>query len=651
LKRKPKKIVSPLYDPEIPWSTDLADELYQISRWGDGYFGVNSNGDLCVLPNRTSEGPSINIAEVIEEMKLEKVSFPVVIRFHDILRSQVIKLNKTFLKTIEEANYKASYFGVYPVKVNQMREVVEEIVSAGQDFNYGLEAGSKAELLAALAMNTNPNGLTILNGYKDEEYLKLALLGRELGRKTIVVIEKYSELTQLIKISEDTGVEPIIGIRAKLTTRGSGKWANSGGDYAKFGLTIPEILKTVKHLKEIGKIHWLKLFHFHVGSQITDIRTIKECMTEGARIYAKLMKMGAPLEFFDVGGGVGVNYDGSKSNQPSSINYSLEDYVGDVVYILKDICDAENVAHPNIVSESGRLVTAHHSCVVFDVFGKIEIAKDESNLGPLNLEHSIVKFMAELLNDIKAENYQDIYNDATLKKEEAQNAFKLGILSLEERSKIEGLFWSISKKVIDFARFDKFAPPELIKLKDNLADQYLCNLSIFQSAADSWAIGQVLPVVPIKRLNERPTTLAKLADITCDSDGKIDCFLGPDGQHMNSVPLHELKDGEDYYLGLFMTGAYQDIMGDMHNLFGKLNEVHVFCDDDDPTDFYIEEIIWGNKKSHVLSSMQYSPWQMSQMIKAVIDQQIREGKIKPRMGVKLVDFYEECINGYTYLKK
>ena len=632
------------------WNINDANDIYQISRWGEGYFTVNEKGDLCINPTCKENGPLINIMEVVEEMKDKKIPFPTVIRFHDILRSQVTNLNKTFRETIEEARFTGTYYGVYPIKVNQMREVVEEIVDAGAPYNYGLEAGSKPELIAALAMNTNQNSLTVVNGYKDRDLLRLALLGIQLGRKVIVVIEKYTELTDLMALAQEIGVEPLIGLRAKIATKSSGKWASSGGDYAKFGLTITEILQAVKYLKSINKTHCLKLFHFHIGSQIPDIKTIKDSISEGARIYAKLYKEGAKLEFFDVGGGVGVNYDGTRSNSPSSTNYTTKDYVADVVYILKQVCDLEDVPHPNIVSESGRAITAHHSCVVTNVFGALEIGNETYNVDKVVSENILVSNMRELQTELTEKNYQDVFNDATKIKEESVSAFKFGILSLDERAKLETMYWKICKRIVEHASKDEYAPDEIMLLKNQMASQYLCNFSIFQSAPDTWAIGQILPIVPLHKLNEKPTELCTLVDITCDSDGKIDTFLSADGP-TNTMPLHKLNTGDDYYIGLFMTGAYQDIMGDNHNCFGRLNEVHVFCDDDDPTDFYIEEVIYGNKASHVLASLQYNPETLAQTMKANVDLQVKRGKIRPREGVDLTDFYEACLKSYTYLKK
>lgn len=631
------------------WNINDSNELYRISRWGENYFSVNDQGHLCVTPESNFNGPQINIMDVVKELKNENVTFPVVLRFQDVLHSQVKKLNTIFNQTIKDAKFNGEYFGVFPIKVNQMREVVEEIIDAGAPYNHGLEAGSKAELLAALAMNTNEESLTILNGYKDEEFMRLALIGREMGRKVIVVIEKFSELEMLIKLSKETGIEPMIGIRAKLNTRGSGKWAESGGDFAKFGLTIPEIMQTLTLLRHENMLDSLKLFHFHVGSQIPDIRTIKESITEASRIFTKLIYAGAKIEYFDVGGGVGINYDGSKSNSPSSVNYSLEDYVGDVVYILKETCDIEKVPHPHIVSESGRALTAHHSCVVFDVFGAVDVYNNKYPTHKIGDEHILVKNMRELSERLNQDNFQDIYNDACLFKDEGIYAFKLGILSLDERAKIETLYWHICHTIVELTENIEHVPTEIQNLKSVMAKQYLCNLSVFQSAADSWAIGQVLPVVPLHRLNERPTITCTLADITCDSDGKIDNFIGDGGCDKN-IKLHKLNQGEEYLIGLFLTGAYQDTMGDMHNLFGRVNEAHIFIDDDDPTDFYIEEIIRGNKKSHVLKSMQYSAETMINTVKNKINKQIKDGKIKPRNGVKLIDYYEKSLYGYTYLE-
>lgn len=631
------------------WTIEDSERIYHISRWGDGYFTINDKGNLAVLPSRKADGPAIDIAEVIEEMKKEKIGFPAVIRFHDILRAQVKNLNRTFREVIEESNYEGRFMGVYPIKVNQMREVVEEIVDAGAPYHFGLEAGSKPELLSVLALNSNKQSLTILNGYKDRDYLKLALLGLKMGRNVIVVVEKFSELTALLELSQEMKIRPVIGLRCKMSVKGRGKWAESGGDRAKFGLTISELIQAVQFLKERDLLDCLKLFHFHIGSQITDIRTIKDAISEGARIYAKLIKMGADVRYMDVGGGLGIDYDGSRSTNESSMNYSLNDYCEDIVYGLKQVCDIEEVPHPNIITESGRFITAHHSCVISKVVDKIETSYTNFDTKKLTDEHHLVGNMRDLLKEVKPEYLQTIVNEADQLKEDGINAFRLGVISLEERAKIETLYWQVHKEAVKQLKKLEFLPEDLAHLEDYLAPQYLCNFSIFQSAADSWAIDQLLPVAPISRLNEQPENLCSIADITCDSDGKIDRFIDID-ETRKTLPLHNIKEGEDYYVGMFLTGAYQDVMGDMHNMFGRVNEVHVFCDDDDPSDFYIEEYVKGNSAQYVLGTMQYNPEYMAHVIKKNIDKQVQRGKISPREGVKLVDFYEDCLNSYTYLQ-
>ncbi|WP_202262856.1 MULTISPECIES: biosynthetic arginine decarboxylase [unclassified Alteromonas] len=633
------------------WSIEEAERVYGVSQWGGGYFKVGENGNVHITP--VPEDPSIQIDfnSVIEDIRKEGVQFPVVVRFHDILRSQVAGLNKAFRSTIEEADYKGEYQGVYPVKVNQMREVVEEIVDAGKPFNYGLEAGSKAELLTVLAMNTNEDSLTILNGYKDDEVMRLALLGRKLGRRVVVVVEKYTELLLLVKIAKELNIEPIIGVRSKMTVKGRGKWESSGGERAKFGLTITEIINAARYLEEQGMAHCLKLLHFHIGSQLTDIRAVKEAITEGARIYADLHKMGFELDYVDVGGGLGIDYDGSNSTNESSRNYSMQEYVADVVYGMKEMCDLEGVPHPNLVSESGRAITAHHSCVITEIVGEIKSNASQMDTSAKEDEHVFLKNMRELADTFDEQtNMHEIYNDASQYKEQALDAFKLRVLPLEELGKIETLYWQIMERLQKHYRNEEYVPEELQELDYSLSSQYLCNFSIFQSAADTWAIDQLLPVVPLTRMNEKPTVYCSLVDITCDSDGKIDQFTI--GREITDVlPMHPLKKGEPYYVGLFLTGAYQDVMGDMHNLFGRLNEVHIYSYDDDPEDFYIEEVVKGSSVEDVLNVMQYNPRAMASDVKRLIDKQVWDGKLNPREGVRWTDFYESCLSGYTYLKQ
>ncbi|KFZ30182.1 arginine decarboxylase [Pseudidiomarina salinarum] len=630
------------------WSIEDAEELYGVKRWGAGYFSIGDNGSIKITPNHRLPDVTIDMQEVMDEIIAEGIQLPAVIRFHDILRSQVEILNETFAQTIEDAKYNGKYVGVFPIKVNQMREVVEEIMDAGEPYNYGLEAGSKPELMAVLAYNENPNALTILNGYKDEDYLTLALLGRQLGRKMIIVIEKFSELEMLIPLAKKLGVEPMIGLRSKMMVRSSGKWAGSSGDRAKFGLSITEILNIVDLLKKEDMLHCAKLLHFHIGSQLSDIRKIKEAVSEGARLYAKLIQMGVPLEYLDIGGGLGIDYDGTSSTTDSSRNYSTEEYVADVVYGVKQICQLEDVPHPNLVSESGRAITAHHSCVVTNIVGEIKNTGAQFDITRAEGEHILVSNMRELITAADM-HPQERYNDAASFKQSTYEAFKLGILSLEEMAKIDTMYWQILAEIHDSLDRETFVFQELEELEDMLASQYLCNFSIFQSAADTWAIGQVLPIVPITRLNEKPEVRCSIVDITCDSDGKLSKYI--EGTEISdNIPMHTLRKGETYHVGMFLTGAYQDVMGDMHNLFGRLTEVHIYCHDDEDGDFYIEEVVPGTSAEKVLETMQYNTDYMAKTVKKWLDREVRKGKIAPREGVRWTDYYEKCLAGTTYLK-
>ncbi len=637
--------------PASDWSVEKAAQHFNVAGWGAGYFSVSEKGHLVVHPHG-QPGPTIDIMDVVEDIQERRLGFPCVVRFQDVLRARVKAINEAFGKGIAENSYGGRYYGVYPVKVNQMREVVEEILDAGAPYHYGLEAGSKGELLLVLGFNVDPEAVTICNGYKDEEFLRLALLGRKLGRKIIVVVEKLSELPNLLRLAEEMGVEPMIGLRSKLTTKGTGKWESSGGDFAKFGLTVPELIHAVRILKEKGKEHCAKLLHFHVGSQLTDIRVVKDAINEGARVYAKLRKMGLPIDYFDVGGGLGVDYVGTHNNgQSSSVNYTLEEYVGDVVYNLQRVCANEQVPEPHIISESGRAVTAHHSVVVMNVFGHIEIgAPDEiaaASVAQPN-EAKVVREMREIVASLTARNKAEAYHDAVAKKEEALQMFKLGILGLEERAAVESLFWKLCRGLVALNRGKKRLPRDTRDLGDKIADQYMANFSLFQSAPDHWAFDQLFPIVPLHRLDEPPTRDCTIVDITCDSDGKIDRFIEGEGVD-ETLSLHALKPGEPYFLGLFLTGAYQDVMGDMHNLFGRVNEIHVFVDDEDPEDFYIEEVIPGDRIEQVLSRMQYAPEDLARRVKNALDQKVKEGAIRPKEGVQLADFFEHVMRGYTYL--
>jgi arginine decarboxylase len=628
------------------WQTEDALKLYNIENWGLQYFGINKSGNLTVQPKQSHNQP-LDLKLIVDDILARGIKLPVLIRFQDILRHRVVALNEAFRKAIEEHNYQGRYQGVYPIKVNQLREVVEEILDAGAPYCYGLEAGSKAELIASIAMNTNPNSLILCNGYKDYTVIKTALQGIKLGKKVLIIVEKLSELDQILKVARELNVRPNIGIRAKLQTRGSGKWESSGGDFAKFGLTTPEILQAVKVLRDENMLDCAKLLHFHIGSQITDIRTIKDAAKEGARVYSKLRKMGVEIEYLDVGGGLGVDYDGSRTSFNSSINYSLNEYVSDIVYTIQEVCRAEAVPEPTIVSESGRAVVAHHSVLVINVFGNIEVGASPYALEPSDTEHNVVREMREVISNLTPKNLLESYHDALQRKEEAFSSFKLGYLDLEDKAKVENMFWRLCHQIVKMAAGQKYVHEELAGLHKYLSDQYMCNFSLFQSVPDHWAIQQLFPIVPIHRLNEEPLNASTLVDITCDSDGKVDKFIDLRDVR-DTLPLHPLN-GHPYYLGVFLMGAYQDIMGDVHNLFGRVNEVHVFEDADEPNGYYIEETILGNTVGGILSTIQYNPTELVSRVKSSIDQQVKLGMLKPREGVELLNDYEQRLNEYTYI--
>jgi arginine decarboxylase len=629
------------------WTVSDSLKLYNIENWGDQYFNINGSGNLSVHP-RKGEGASIDLMAVVEEIRSQGIALPVLIRFQDIIRHRVVALNEAFRKSIAEYGYQGCYRGVYPIKVNQMREVVEEILDAGKPYDFGLEAGSKAELAAVIAMNTTPNSLIICNGYKDYAFIKTAFTGLKLGKHVIIVVEKISELHQIIAIAREMGIRPLIGIRSKLYSRGSGKWESSGGEFAKFGLTTPELLHAVDILRKEGLDDCFKLLHFHIGSQITNIRTIKDAVREGTRIYAKLRKMGLNLEFVDVGGGLGVDYDGSRTSFESSINYSLTEYVNDVVYSIQEICRAEEVPEPHIVSESGRALVAYHSTLIVNVFGTIEVGATPIEMEETEDEDAVVKEMRYLSQNLTQKNILEHFHDAIQRKEEALSMFKLGFLSLEDKAKVEHLFWQVCKMIHKSAAQLRYVPDEVESLSKHLADQYLCNFSVFQSMPDHWAIQHLFPIVPVHRLEEEPLRNASLVDITCDSDGKVNKFVDL-RDIRDTLALHPLKANEPYYLGFFLMGAYQDIMGDLHNLFGRVNEVHVFLDETEEGGYYIEEVIQGNNIAGVLSWIQYSATDLAKRVKEQIDLKVREGQIKPREGVDLQNFYEQVLNGYTYV--
>ena len=629
------------------WGVSDSLKLYNIENWGDQYFSINPTGNLTVHPRR-GEGPGIDLVSVVADVKAQGLQMPVLIRFQDIIRHRVVALNEAFRKSIAEFNYQGKYQGVYPIKVNQMREVVEEIIDAGRPYDFGLEAGSKAELAAVIAMNPTPNSLILCNGYKDYAFIKTALMGIKLGKRVIIIVEKISELYQVIAVAKELGVTPFIGIRTKLYSKGSGKWESSGGEFAKFGLTTPELLHAVQVLRQEGMQDSFKLLHFHIGSQITNIKTVKDATKEATRIYSKLRKMGLNLEYLDVGGGLGVDYDGSRTSFDSSINYSLQEYVSDVVYSIQEICQSEEVPEPTIVTETGRALVAHHSVLIVNVFGSIEVGATPMAMEESPDEDDVVKEMRYLSQHLSTKNLLEHFHDALQRKEEALSMFKLGFLSLEDKAKVEYLFWQICKVIHKNAAGLKYVPDEVEALNKHLADQYLCNFSVFQSMPDHWAISHLFPIVPIHRHDEEPARQSTLVDITCDSDGKVSKFIDL-RDIKDTLPLHALKANEPYYLGFFLMGAYQDIMGDLHNLFGRVNEVHVFLDETEPGGYYIEEVIKGNNIAGVLSWIQYSATDLEKRVKEQIEARVREGVIKPREGVELQNFYEDVLHGYTYV--
>ena len=632
-------------EAETTWSTAQSEELYGFPRWGSGHFHANASGKVTVEP--LADGRQICIKDVIDEAVGTGMQAPFVIRFQDLLRHRVERLNLAFNQAIKEENYDGRYRGVFPIKVNQLREVVEEIVDAGAEFEYGLEAGSKPELVIALAMHEGKDRLIICNGYKDPDYIRLALLGRKLGKQIVIVVEQLSEVDHIVALAKETGVEPVIGFRAKLLTRGEGKWASSTGENAKFGLNTAEILLAARKLRKANLTDCVRLLHFHIGSQVPNILTIKKAVVEASRFYCQLVKMGFPMGILDVGGGLGIDYDGSRTNFESSMNYSMEEYASDVVANIRDICVTADVAVPDITSESGRAVVAPHSMLVVEVFERISKRESLSVKQRPKKKHKVVKDLEALAESKTNLGRLERYHDALQRKEEAFSLFNLGYLDLENRAAAESLFWQICEEVVRGDRDTGFIPEELLELKGMLADQYVCNFSVFQSLLDHWALKQLFPIAPLHRLDEKPSVDAILVDITCDSDGKIDSFIDlEDTSH--HLPLHPLN-GEPYYLGVFLTGAYQDIMGDLHNLFGRVNEVHVFLEDDEENGFYIEETLQGSRIRDVVNGVQYSHNDLSRRIKKLIDAATKRDEIKPREGVRWLELYENILETKTYL--
>jgi arginine decarboxylase len=630
-----------------PWTTEDAKELYLINRWGGGYFDVTPEGNITIAPLQ-ERGQKIAVADVVAAGLEQGLRTPLLIRFQDLLHHRVRALNDAFNSAIAENKFRGTYRGVFPIKVNQLREVVEEILEAGRPFHFGLEVGSKPEMFAGLSVHTDNDSLIVCNGYKDDGFIRTAMIGRKLGKKVIIIAEKLSEVRAIVRIAKEVGVEPMIGLRVRLASKGAGKWAESAGEHAKFGLSTAEILEAIQILKDAGLSSAFKLLHFHIGSQVPDILIIKRAVREAARYYAKLRKMGQPLEYLDVGGGLAIDYDGSRSTFHSSMNYTVGEYARDIVYNITDVCDEEKVPHPHIVSESGRAIVAHHSVLVVEAFGSIEKTRLEA-VAPQAADHKLIKDLIYTQDHLDQRNLTETWHDLLQVKEEAQKMFELGLLPLDVKAKVETMFWQTAERMAKMAGTlePDEVPDDLGDLKNQLADQHICNFSVFQSLLDHWALGSLFPIVPIHRLSERPSSQSTLVDITCDSDGKVSKFIDLNDVR-DTLPLHTIAEGP-YYLGIFLTGAYQDIMGDMHNLFGRVNEVHVFLDDDEECGYYLEETIAGNTIGEVLRLTQWHNHDLVAKLKAQVDIAIKQDKLKPTEGMRMIADYERGLKDQTYL--
>ncbi len=628
------------------WRVEDSAELYNIGGWGRQYFSVNEKGNMTVTP-KPGVAP-VDLRDVLDELQLKDITAPVLLRFPDILDNRVEKISNCFKKAAEEYDYQGKNFVIYPIKVNQMRPVVEEIVSHGKKFNIGLEAGSKPELHAVLATNIDENALIICNGYKDEDYIELALLAHKMGRRIIIVVEKLNELQQILDISRRLKIVPSVGIRIKLANSGAGKWEESGGDQSKFGLDSSELLQAVDFLQKHGVTDWLKLIHFHIGSQITKIRRIKNALREAMQFYVQLSKLGFDIHFVDIGGGLGVDYDGSRSSaSESSMNYSIQEYANDAIYSIVDACEKNNLPQPNIVTESGRSLAAHHSVLIIEALEATSLPRWSDNEELRGDEHELVKELYEIWDNINQQNLFESWHDAIQCREETLELFSMGLLDLRNRAIAEKLFWQIAREVAEMTRSMKHPPEELRKVQRMLPDKYYCNFSLFQSLTDSWAVDQIFPIVPISRLDEKPTRMATLQDMTCDSDGKIAHFISPQGI-TNALPVHPIKPGEPYYLGVFLVGAYQEILGDMHNLFGDTNAVHVVCYKDH---YEIEKVIDGETVAEVLDYVQYDPKRLVRNVETWVTKAMKAGKITPEEGREFLSNYRSGLYGYTYLEK
>ncbi len=627
------------------WRIEDSAELYNINGWGINYFSINEKGHVVVTPRK--DGVEVDLKELVEELQLRDVSAPMLIRFPDILDSRIEKMASCFKIASEEYLYKAQNFIIYPIKVNQMRPVVEEIVGHGKKFNIGLEAGSKPELHAVIAINTDNDSLIICNGYKDEDYIELALLAQKMGRRIFLVVEKLSELKLIIKIAKQFKIKPNLGIRIKLASSGSGKWEDSGGDVSKFGLTSSELLEALDILEKHKMKDCLHLVHFHIGSQVNKIRRIKIAIREASQFYVQLHLNGYNISFVDIGGGLGVDYDGTRSsNSESSVNYSIQEYVNDVISTMVDVSDKNDLPHPNVITESGRSLTAHHSVLIFEVLEATSLPVWEEDEEIEADGHELLKELYSLWSTLNQTRMHETWHDAQQIREEALDRFSLGLLDIRTRAKIEKLFWSIAKEVQQMTNGMKHISEELTTLPKLLSDKYFCNFSLFQSLPDSWAIDQIFPIIPIQRLDEKPDRSATLQDITCDSDGKIDNFISTRNLSYY-LPVHSLKPKEPYYIGVFLVGAYQEILGDLHNLFGDTNAVHVSVDS---KGYSIDQIIDGETVAEVLEYVQYSPKKLVRTVETWVTSSVKSGIITAEEGKEFLSNYRSGLYGYTYLE-
>ncbi len=627
------------------WRIEDSAELYNINGWGVNYFSINEKGNVEVKPLK--DGVAVDLKELVDELSLSDVTTPLLIRFPDILDDRIITISKCFKSAAEEYDYKAQNFIIYPIKVNQMRPVVEEIVSHGKKFNIGLEAGSKPELHAVIAINTDPESLIICNGYKDEDYIELALLAQKMGKRIFLVIEKLNELRLVANIARRLKVKPNLGIRIKLASVGSGKWEDSGGDISKFGLTSSELLEALDFIEKNKMRDCIRLIHFHIGSQVTKIRRIKVALREAAEFYVQLRKMGFNVEFVDIGGGLGVDYDGTgSSNSESSMNYTIQEYVNDSVSTFVDASNKNNIPHPNVITESGRSLTAHHSVLVFEVLETTTLPSWDPEETVSEQDHELVRDLFLLWDNVNQPRMLETWHDAQQIREEALDRFSLGLIDLKTRAQIERLFWSVARKVYQIANLTKHVPDELRQISRILSDKYFCNFSLFQSLPDAWAIDQIFPIMPVHRLNEEPVRTATIQDMTCDSDGKIDNFIATRNFSYH-LPVHPLKSKEPYYLGVFLVGAYQEILGDLHNLFGDTNAVHVTVDEDG---YKIDQIIDGETVAEVLDYVQYNSKKLVRTVETWVTTSVKAGIITLEEGKEFLSNYRSGLYGYTYLE-